>query len=76
MGSAALFSGQFQQGGIMDLGALIGVILVLAILGLCLHLLFTYVPMEPPIKTLIIIVVVLVVILYLLSLVGIVPRFR
>jgi hypothetical protein len=48
----------------------------LAILGLCLHLLFTYVPMEAPIKTLIMIVVVLVVILYLLSLVGIVPRFR
>jgi hypothetical protein len=60
----------------MDLGALIGVILVLAVLGVCLHLLFTYVPIEPPIKTLIIIVVVLVVILYLLSLVGIVPRFR
>jgi hypothetical protein len=60
----------------MDLGALIGVILVLAILGVGLHLLFTYVPMEPPTKTLIKVIVVLAVILYLLSLVGIVPRFR
>lgn len=60
----------------MDLGSLLGIIIVLAIIGVALHLLIQYVPMEPPIKTLIVVIVVLAVVLYLLSLIGIVPRFR
>lgn len=60
----------------MDLGMLLGAIIVLAIIGVALHLLITYVPMAQPIKTLIIVLVVLVICLWLLSIVGIVPRFR
>ena len=55
---------------------LLGAIIVLAIIGVALHLLITYVPMAQPIKTLIIVIVVLVICLWLLSIVGIVPRFR
>lgn len=60
----------------MDLGSLIGVIIVLAIIGVAMWLLVTYVPMQPPFPTIIVVIVVLFVVLWLLSLVGIVPRFR
>ena len=60
----------------MDLGALVGVIIVLAIIGVCLWLLVTYVPMQPPFPQIIVVIVVLCVVLWLLTLVGIVPRFR
>jgi hypothetical protein len=60
----------------MDLGLLLGTVIVLAIVGVALYLLFAYVPMEPIIKTAIQIIVVLFVVLWILSLIGIVPRFR
>lgn len=60
----------------MDLGALVGVIIVLAIIGVCLWLVTTYIPMTAPFPQIIIVVVVLCVVLWLLTLIGIVPRFR
>lgn len=53
-------------------------ILVLVIIGVCLYLVESYIPMSPPIKTVIRVVVVIVLILYLLRVFGIadmpVPR--
>lgn len=76
MGAAAFFSGEFQQGGTMDLGLMIGTILVLAILGVGLYMLFKYVPMEPMLQMCIKIFVALCLVYWLLGLVGIVPRFH
>ncbi len=59
---------------------MIGPIIGLAILGLCLYLLKTYVPMDPAISTLITVVVVLCCIAWLLGAFGVVdmplPRFH
>lgn len=59
---------------------MIEVIVVLVILGLCLYLVETYIPMSPPIKTVIRVVVVLLLVLWLLQLFGItgpaIPRVR
>lgn len=60
----------------MDLGSLLGAVIVLSIIGVALYLLFTYIPMAEPIKTIIMVLVVLCAVLYLLTLVGIVPKFR
>lgn len=49
-----------------SLHSAIALIVVIVILGLCLHLIITYVPMAPPIKTLLIVVVVLLIVLFLL----------
>lgn len=60
--------------------SLIGLILVLVIVGVCLYLLETYVPLAPPIKLLIRVVVVIVLVLWLLQLFGItgpaIPQIR
>lgn len=60
--------------------SLIGLILILVIVGVCLYLLENYVPMSPPIKTVIRVVVVLVLVIWLLQAFGIVgpslPRVR
>ena len=57
---------------------MIGVVIVLVVLGLCLYLIETYVPMSPPIKMVIRVVVVLLLVLWLLKVFGItdvaVPR--
>jgi len=58
---------------------LIGLIVVLVIIGVLLYMAETYIPMSPPIRTILRVVVVLVLILYLLQLfVGDIPlpRFR
>lgn len=60
----------------MDLGSLVGIIIVLTLIGVVLYLLLNYVPIIEPIRTLILVVVVLSVVLYILSFIGIVPRFR
>jgi len=60
----------------MDLPGLIGVILVLAIIGVVLWLLETKIPMDSTIKLVIQVIVVIVVIIWLLGLIGIAPRFR
>jgi multisubunit Na+/H+ antiporter MnhB subunit len=60
----------------MDLGTLLGAVIVLAIVGVALYLVFRMVPMEPTIKIAIQVVVVLFVVLWLLSLIGVTPRFR
>jgi len=58
----------------------IALILVLALIGVGLYLLETYVPMAPPLRLIIRVVVVVAVILYLLQVFGIgdipVPRIR
>ncbi len=59
---------------------MIQLIILLVVLGLCLYLIETYIPMDAAIKTVIRVVVVLCLVLYLLSAFGIVdvpiPRFR
>ena len=52
--------------------SLITLVVVLAIVGVLLWLLNTYVPMAKPIKTIINVVVVLVVVVWLLSVLGII----
>jgi len=49
---------------------LIQAIIVLVIVGVCLYLAENYIPMSPPIKTVLRVVVVLLLIVYLLSLIG------
>lgn len=51
---------------------MISVLVVLVVLGLCLYLAETYIPMSPPIQMIIRVVVVLFLILYLLRVFGIV----
>jgi hypothetical protein len=60
----------------MDLAGLVGIIIVLAIIGFVLWLIETKIPMDGTIKLLIQVVIVVAVLLYMLTLVGIVPRFR
>jgi hypothetical protein len=59
---------------------MIQVIVVLVVIGLCLYLVQTYVPMAAPIKTVLTVVVVLFLCLWLLSVFGVldvpVPRVR
>ena len=55
----------------MTLSTLITAVLVLVILGFLLYLLFTYVPMPEPFKTIIMVVVVIALVLYLLQALGI-----
>lgn len=50
---------------------LINLIVVLAVIGLILYLVNTYIPMQPPVKTIINVLVVIVLCLWLLSLFGI-----
>jgi len=50
---------------------IIQVLIVLVIVGVILWLITTYVPMAPPIKTVIMVVVVLCLCLWLLSLLGV-----
>ena len=59
---------------------MIALLVLLVVVGLCLYLIETYIPMDPVIKTVIRVVVVLCVVLYLLSAFGVVdmpvPRLR
>jgi hypothetical protein len=59
---------------------MIELIIVLVIVGVCLYLIETYVPLSPPIKVVIRVVVVLCLVLYLLQAFGIVgpglPKLR
>ena len=59
---------------------MIQVIVVLIVVGLCLYLVDAYVPMAPPIKTVLRVVIVLCLCLWLLGVFGIldlpVPRVR
>lgn len=59
---------------------MIGILFGLVIVGVVLYLVEVYVPMSPPIKTILRIVVVLVIVAWLLSLFGLldmpVPRVR
>jgi predicted membrane channel-forming protein YqfA (hemolysin III family) len=59
----------------MDIGTMLGAVIVLAIVGVALYVLFTNVPMNATVKILIQVVVGLFAVLYLLKLVGIVPKF-
>jgi uncharacterized membrane protein (Fun14 family) len=59
---------------------MISLLVLLVVIGLCLYLVETYVPMSPPIKVVLRVVVVLVLVLYLLQAFGIadisMPRLR
>jgi hypothetical protein len=59
---------------------LIQLILVLVVVGVVLWLVFTYIPMAQPIKTIITVVVVIILCLWLLRLFGVgnimIPRAR
>ena len=59
---------------------MIQLLVVLVVVGLCLYLVETYVPLSPPIALVIRVVVVLVLCLWLLSVFGVldvpVPRVR
>jgi hypothetical protein len=55
---------------------LISVIVVLIVIGVVLWLINTYVPMQPPFKTIINVLVILILCLWLLSLVGVVGPIR
>lgn len=58
---------------------MIAFIVLIVIFGLCLYLVETYIPMSPPIKTVLRVVVVLIIIVMLLQLVGVdtgLPRFN
>lgn len=52
------------------LGGLIPILVVLVVLGLCLYLVKTYIPLDPAIKTVITVIVVLVLCLWLLRFAG------
>jgi hypothetical protein len=49
---------------------IIQILIVLIILGVALYMIETYIPMSPPIQTLIRVVVVLFIVLWLLQLTG------
>ena len=51
----------------MDAAGLIYLILAIALVGLCIYLIETYIPMDPVFKTIIRIVVVVVAIIFLIS---------
>jgi len=58
---------------------LIGLVLVLIIVGVCLYLVETYIPLSPPIRVVIRVVVVIVLVLWLLqTFIGDIPlpKFR
>jgi hypothetical protein len=52
--------------------SLVGILIVIVVVGVCLYLVQTYVPMSPPIKTVLMVVVVLVLCLWLLSAFGVI----
>ena len=59
---------------------MIGILVVLVVVGVCLYLIETYVPLAAPIRTVIRVVVVLLLCLWLLQVFGVrdlpVPRLR
>ena len=59
---------------------MIELLIVLVIVGVCLYLIENFVPMSPPIKTVLRVVVVLLLVLFLLRAFGVadlpVPRLR
>jgi uncharacterized protein YhhL (DUF1145 family) len=50
--------------------SLLGLLIVLVVVGVALYLVNTYVPMAPPIKTILNVVIVLVVVIWLLQSFG------
>lgn len=59
---------------------MIGLMLTLAMMGLILYLIITYIPMPPAFRTIILVVAVIILILYLMQAFGIadmpIPRVR
>ena len=56
--------------------SLVGLIIVLALIGLLLWVVNAHIPMDPKIKTIINVVALIVVILWLLSAFGLLPDIR
>ena len=54
---------------------LVSLLIVLVVAGVCLYLVNTYVPMAPPIKTVINVVVILVIVLWLLRAFGLTASY-
>jgi hypothetical protein len=55
---------------------LLGLIIVLIVVGFCLWLVNTYVPMQAPVKTVLNVVVVLILLIWILSAIGAVGIFN
>jgi len=55
---------------------IISLLIVLVILGVALYLIETYIPMSPPIKTILRVVVVLFIVIWLLRFLGIGTSLR
>jgi hypothetical protein len=56
--------------------SIVTLLVVLVVVGVCLYLANTYIPMARPIKTIVNVVVVLAVILWVLSVFGLLGDFR
>jgi hypothetical protein len=54
------------------MSSILGVLLVVVLVGVCLYLVNTYVPMAQPLKTILNVLVVLLVVVWLLSAFGLV----
>ena len=52
--------------------SLIGLILTLVVVGVILWLINTYIPMQPPIKTILNVVVIIIVLIWLLGVFGLI----
>jgi hypothetical protein len=50
--------------------SILGILVVLVVVGVALYLINTYVPMAPPVKTIINVVVVLLLVIWLLNVFG------
>ncbi len=55
---------------------IISILITLIIVGVCLYLIQTYIPMAPPIKTVINVVVILLLCLWLLNIFGVGMNYR
>ena len=51
--------------------SIISVVIILVVIGVCLYLIETYVPMPPPIKLIIRVIVILLLVVWLLQIFGI-----
>ena len=71
--SPSVQSGQRKRDRKMDI---ISLLIVLVILGVALYLIETYIPMSPPIKTILRVVVVLFIVIWLLRFLGIGTSLR
>ena len=56
--------------------SLITIIIVLVVVGLVLYLVETYIPMAPPIKTILRVAVIIILLIWLLQSLGVISNLR